>query len=109
MSDLLPDDPQNPDTWVRKAKRDLARARVLAFQQRHVEEGQAMRSAGIASLLAARRTRDRGGELTPLWGEALAHDNEVEPWLELDPLQSDYYREQSIHLALLAAIDLEKE
>ncbi|MBS1696389.1 MAG: hypothetical protein JST91_29740 [Actinobacteria bacterium] len=107
MAEFPTDHPQDPQTWITKALADLADARTYAFEGRSVEESLAMRSAGVASVLAARRTRDRGGELSPLWLEALAHDDEVEAWQQVDLLQAEYYRERAIHLGLLAAIELE--
>jgi hypothetical protein len=100
--------PQDPATWVKRAKDDLTRARQYAAQGRHAEEDAWMRSAGIASLLAARRTRDRGGERSALWKEALDYDGLVETFREIDALQAEYYREKSIHQALLAALEFEE-
>ncbi len=100
-------DPQDPAPWVQRAKDDLKRARNLAAQGRRAEEDNAMRSAGIASLLAARRYRDRGKKLPQLWKEALDYDDLVEAYRPVDPLEADYYREKSIHQALLEALAFE--
>lgn len=107
MSQLPKDHPQDPTTWVQRAKDDLRRARQLAAQGARAEEDAAIRSAGIATLLAARRTRDRGEKLSELWKEALDYDDLVETYRETDPLEAQHYREKSIRQGILAALESE--
>jgi hypothetical protein len=62
----------------------------------------AMRSASIAALIAARRARDNGAPMPDAWNEALNEDRQVDDYERRgDPSMADYHRNVSLYYALL--------
>ena len=91
--------------WRKLAKDDLERARQLAAQGLHGAEQGLFRQASIASLKGAHIAKASGEDLPPEWETALAYDEQVrDERRDGDPLQAEYYREQSLHHALLAVM-----